>query len=164
MILAQGITHPQGIAPEPIEFVAIDGGLNRILAGDQSGAERFSNRRLFAEQNRIAINAFSCHAVKPLGNVQALDSHNGSVARFGLQAHASVAEAVLRKFISVASHVKEYRLVHQAWLVKCHATGAVGKEAQMVDRLQLDHRHLAEKDGDLAEDVVATEGCEQCDQ
>src|SRR5437764_13275996 len=102
--MSQRITHPQSIAPEPIELAAIQRSLYRVLPSQEARAERLGNWRFFADQDAVAINAFPRDAVKPLRDVQAFDSHYCACAGFGFQPHASVAEAVLRKLVSMASH------------------------------------------------------------
>ena len=49
-----------------------------------------------------------------------------------------VAKAIGRKFISVRADVKKNRLIHQARFIKSHAARAIGDQANVVDRAQLD--------------------------
>ena len=67
------IAHAAGIAPNPVEFSLEGDGLCAVLAGNFGVKEWFADRRRFAQQYAIAVDAFAGDAIKAFGEVDPLD-------------------------------------------------------------------------------------------
>src|SRR5207249_4396586 len=55
--ITQEVREPVGVAVEPVKLAAVNGGQDAVLPRDLRVQQRLGNRRLAAEQDRVAVNA-----------------------------------------------------------------------------------------------------------
>src|SRR5580765_362378 len=81
--------------------------------------------------------------VKTLGNIDSLDPNGLRSPRLRFHANSRIAKPILGHLITMAPHVKEHLLIHEAWLEEGHSTGAVGHITEVIDGLESYQRYPA---------------------
>ena len=97
----------------------------------------------FAQENAVAVNAFTGQSIEALGEVAAFEPDDGPVARDGGECNAGVAEAIFGMLVAVAADEEINRLSHESGLEKGHAPRAVGDVPEMIDRFEFHQRDAA---------------------
>src|SRR5581483_6204806 len=132
MEVAERIRRPIGVAPEPVDLALVDRSDHAVGAKHLAVEDRLLDRRRFAKEKRVAVNAGAGDPVKPLGDIEAFDLQDGLAAGLYLQCLATKTETVLGKLVAMALDVEKNILIHQARLVESDAAGAVGVIADVV--------------------------------
>jgi hypothetical protein len=121
----------------------VDGSEDRILSGNLGVDERMLDRRRAAEHDAVGVNSFPGDAIEALGDVGSLDLERFDFPRLHIERDAARSKTILRIFVAVAAQGEEDLVVHQRGVVDGDQTGAVGDEAHVTGRSQLDEGDAA---------------------
>ena len=132
----QGIAHLVGVPPEPVNLVAINGRLDRILPGHPPRVFRFGQRERLAEQQCVTPQSLAGEAGEAMGDDRSLERNLDGLSRPGRDANADYAERVGRRLVAVPVDGEEYFPIQQSRFEKGDPSRVVGDESLIVDRGQ----------------------------
>jgi hypothetical protein len=121
----------------------IEAGIDRVLSHDLPVDDRVLQGNGPARQNAVAIDALTCDAVQPLGNIPPVDLDDGLLPRRTLEPDPAIAETILGNLVAVALDKEKDLPIHQSRLAKRDDAVAIREEPDTVGRPQLDEGHAA---------------------